>query len=254
MTDTRAALMAEARLNLSKLAQYPQPEPSSIDEAIELQDSMVAELRDNVVGWKIGCTSETAQKMLGADEPFFGALISGRVFDSGAHVTTSDTAIRVVETEVALKLSEPIVPRPSAYSTADVMTHVGSVHPAIEIVDRRLPGGLSDGLYWNIADCGVNDALVLGAPCAPSSIRDYAGVTARVFVDGEEAYLGTGANALGGADRVLTWFANRFSELGRTIPVGAIVSTGLITDVFTVDKDTAVRAEFDELGTVAVRL
>lgn len=194
----------------------PGAAPTTIDEALEIQDAMIACLGDRVAGWKIGCTSAAAQKMLGADGPFFGPIIASRCFDSGATVATAPSALRIVESEVALKLDRSLPPRDTDYDLTEVMSTVGSVHPAIELVNRRAPGGLAEGLTWNIADCGVNDAFVLGPGVTDIGAIDFPGIAASVAVNGQPKSSGTGCNALGGADRALTWLVNDFRKRGRT--------------------------------------
>jgi 2-keto-4-pentenoate hydratase len=250
--DERAAALARARIDNVRLAEYPGAAPATIDEALEIQDAMVAWLGDTVVGWKIGCTSDVAQKALGADGPFFGPIIATRCFDSGATVATAPTALRIVESEVALKLARPLGPRDAEYGIAEVLAAVGSVHPALELVNRRAPGGLAEGLTWNIADCGVNDAFILGPGVTDIAAIDFSGLTATVEVNGRLRSSGTGSNALGGADRALTWLVNDFRTRGRTLAAGAVVTTGLITEIFTASPGDRVEAVFEGLGTVSV--
>ena len=250
--DQRGAALAKARIDGTKLADYPGTAPATVDEALEVQDRMVAGLGDKVVGWKIGCTSDVAQAMLGADGPFFGPVIASRCFDSGATVVTGPSAMRIVESEVALRMARPLGPRDTNYSVAEVMAAVASVHPAIELVDRRAPGGLAEGLTWNIADCGVNDAFVLGPGVTDVAAIDFPRIAATVTVNGQQRSTGTGSNALGGADRALTWLANDFRKRGRTLEAGQVVTTGLITEIFTANPGDRVETVFAGLGTVSV--
>jgi 2-keto-4-pentenoate hydratase len=250
--DERGAALARARIDRVKLAEYPGAAPATIDEALEVQDAMVACLGDMVVGWKIGCTSAVAQKALGADGPFFGPIIATRCFDGGATVETAPSAMRIVESEVALKLARALGPRDEDYDVTEVMAAVGSVHPAIELVNRRAPGGLVEGLTWNIADCGVNDAFILGPGAADIAAIDFSGLVATVEVNGSPRSSGTGSSALGGADRALTWLVNEFRRRGRTLAAGQVVTTGLITEIFTADPGDRVESTFEGIGKVSV--
>ena len=64
MSNTAAHILAQARRNREKLAEYPCVEPSNLDEALALQDAAMAGLRDDIAGWKLGCTSAAAQAAL----------------------------------------------------------------------------------------------------------------------------------------------------------------------------------------------
>ena len=205
-------------------------------------------LGDEVVGWKIGCTSETAQKALGADGPFFGPLLKGRRYENGAIVKTGAAALRIVEAEIAVTLGRDFSPRDEEYSTEEVMEGISTVHPSLEIIDRRLPGGLDQGLFWNVADGGVNDAVVLGSGSGPMEADDYAQIAVSVAVNGNQRSTGVGSNALGGAHLAVLWLANEFRRRNRTLRSGQVVTTGLTTEIFTVAPGEHVRAEFTTLG------
>jgi len=119
-------------------------------------------------------------------------------------------------------------------------------------VNRRAPGGLVEGLTWNIADCGVNDAFILGPGAADIAAIDFSGLVATVEVNGSPRSSGTGSSALGGADRALTWLVNEFRRRGRTLAAGQVVTTGLITEIFTADPGDRVESTFEGIGKVSV--
>lgn len=246
--DPRATAIARARLNLGKLTGYPGTEPESVEEAIRLQDSIVELLDDEVIGWKIGCTSETARKALGADGPFFGPLLASRRYENGASVDTGAQALRIVESEVAVTVSRDFSPRDKEYSAGDVLEGIGTVHPSLEIIDRRLPGGLDQGLFWNIADGGVNDAVVLGHGMGQMKADDFARIEVSIAVNGVTRSTGAGSDALGGAHLALHWLVNEFRKRKRTLRAGETVTTGLTTGIFSVNPGDHVRAEFTPLG------
>ena len=63
-----------ARLSGEKLASYPGPAPASMAEAFAIQTAVRTTIGWTLAGWKIGCTSERAQKALHTDGPFPGPL------------------------------------------------------------------------------------------------------------------------------------------------------------------------------------
>lgn len=250
MIDPRAAAIADARRRNIKLAEYPGVAPLELDEAVAIQADVIKALGETVRGWKIGCTSEVAQKALGADGPFFGPILNSRCFDNGAIVSTGPNALRIIEAEVALTLAHDIHPRNNPYSLDEVLAAIGHVHAALEIVNRRLPGGLDQGLNWNIADCGVNDAIVLGDGMLPLDRDEFANVTVSVLVNGTKRTSGTGRTALGGAHHALHWLVNEFSQREMTLRAGDIISTGLITEIIMADIGDQITAEYAQLGSL----
>jgi 2-keto-4-pentenoate hydratase len=116
-----------------------------------------------------------------------------------------------------------------------------------------LPGGFADPLAWFIADGALNDALVLGAPVEPLVRTAYAGIPVTVMVNGKPTTEGSGAMALGGPELALAWLANHFSARGLTLAAGHVVSTGVVTGLFSANPGDVVQAEFGPLGQVTAR-
>ncbi len=76
--------LREARLSGEKLASYPGPTPSSMAEAFAIQSAVRTSIGWTHAGWKIGCTSEKAQKALHTDGPFPGPVYRERLFPAGS--------------------------------------------------------------------------------------------------------------------------------------------------------------------------
>ncbi|MEM1198897.1 MAG: fumarylacetoacetate hydrolase family protein [Pseudomonadota bacterium] len=252
--QTIAAAIVETRKALGKMEAYPGPAPEDLSQALAIQDEVVRQFGEPVAGWKIGCTSKTAQETLGTDGPFFGPLIGSRFYASRARVETAPTSLRVVEPEIALRLGRDIAPRSEPYSVDEVMAAVETVHPSLEVIDRRLPGGFADGVLWHVTDCGLSDALVLGAGTSGIAADALPGIAVEARVNGEVVSTGHGRNALDGPQLALQWIANTFSSLGRTLEAGQVVSTGLLTSIFTLNPGDEIEAEYEKLGTVSAKV
>lgn len=252
-TEMAQAIVA-ARKSLTKMDAYPGAEPADLAAALDIQNAIISEYGEPVPAWKIGCTSDEAQAALQTDGPFFGPVIAPRFYADGATVETCPASLRVIEPEIALRLKSDITPRDEPYSVAEVMAAVATVHPSLEVVDRRLPGGLADGVLWHIADCGLNDALVLGEGKAGIPIERLPEIKVEARLNGETVSSGVGANALGGAPNALQWIANTFSKLGRKLEAGQVVTTGLVTGIFAAQPGDEVEAIYEDLGSVSVKL
>ena len=243
---------AEARRSQQHLANLPEPTPPDVDRAFALQCAITRQLGWHQIGWKIGCTSARAQKALNADGPFPGTMFSNRVFRSGAHVPTIATNKRVVEPEVAFTMARGLPPRGQLYSVEEVLAAVASVHAAIEIVNPRTPNGFADPVPWFIVDGGLNDSIVLGEARKPLAPEAYAALKASIDWNTREMQGGTGANALGGGGKALTWLANHLNGHGLGLKEGDVITTGVITEFFSAGLGDSVEAEFEGLGKVTL--
>ncbi len=134
------------------------------------------------------------------------------------------------------------------------MEAVDTAHPSLEIIDRRLPGGFADGVLWHVADCGLNDALVLGPGSGGVPGTVLPGIAVEARVNGKTVGTGSGCNALNGPHLALQWIANTFSTLGRTLEAGQIITTGLLTEVFSVEPGDEVEAVYAGLGSVSAKI
>ncbi len=250
---TIAALCA-ARLSGEKLTSYPGTAPKNMGEAFAIQSAVRERIGWKLAGWKIGCTSERAQKALKTAGPFPGPVYTERLFPSGAHVATLPTNSRTTEPEIAFTMASDVPPRENPWTVAEVLAAVATVHPAIEIVNPRLPKGFNDVVEWYVADGGLSHALVLGPGIKPLAQDAYPKITNRVSINGQQKYAGLAANALGGPERALTWLANDLIRKGLHLRSGDVVTTGVITEVFDTNIGDRVEADYDLLGKVTVQL
>ena len=246
--------LRNARLSGEKLTSYPGPAPKDMDEAFAIQSAVRNSIGWKHTGWKIGCTSERAQKALHTDGPFPGPVYAERLFASGAHVQTLVTNSRTTEPEIAFTMALDLPKRDQEWTVVEALAAVATVHPSIEIVNPRLPKGFNDVVEWYVADGGLNHALVLGPGVKPLAQGEFAKIANRVSINGEQKYTGLGVNALGGPELALTWLANDLIKKGLFLRAGDVVTTGVITEVFDTKIGDFVEATYDALGTVAVQL
>ena len=96
----------QALLAREPVAPLTEREPGiTIADAYQIQLRMVQRRLDAgeiVVGKKIGVTSKVVMDMLGVNQPDFGHLLSGMVFNEGEPVDTAKMIAPRAEAEVAL--------------------------------------------------------------------------------------------------------------------------------------------------------
>jgi len=251
MSNELARALAEARTRGLKLADYPGPAPADSAAAFALQCEAARLTGWRQTGWKIGCTSQMAQKMLRTDSPFPGPVYAERTIADGGTVAFADQALRLVEPEIAFTMGHDLPPCGRERPVEEVIEATACVHLSLELVNRRLPGGLEDGNTWNIADGGCNDAFVLGPANPVLPAGRYAGLELTVTKNGEVASTGIGANALGGPDIALAWLANHLNAHGLMLKAGDVVTTGVVTGLIYVEAGDEIISTCAELGEVS---
>ena len=93
----------------------------------------------NVVGRKIGATSEAVQQQLGVDQPDFGYLFDDMDVSDHEPISMRTLLQPRVEAEVAFRLGRDVNPSDEADITIELVREAVEVAlPALEIVDSRI--------------------------------------------------------------------------------------------------------------------
>jgi 2-keto-4-pentenoate hydratase len=227
--------------------------PRTARDGMQIQDALVRELGVAVGGWKIGCTSEYARKLLRTKGPIAGRVLAPRIFASGASLPGSAYRMRGLEGEFAFVLGKDLKPRKRPYTRSEVRAAVAEVRPAVELVDSRFLDWLSVSTPCLIADMGCNAALVLGNPIKRWKTTDLTKAAVRMKVDGKVVGEGKGGDALGDPFLALAWLANQ-QRTRDGLKAGQVVTTGTCTGFHKAEPAAKVEADFGRLGKVSFTL
>lgn len=257
MTDraVRAAeLLLAARRDRRPLDSLPADlRPADLDEAYAIQRAFVAGRGVRPVGYKIGCTSELAQKALGIAEPIVGCALEPEVLQSPANFSAADFLQHFLEPEFAFRLARDLPPRDTPYGEPEVTEAVDLAYPAIEIVASGFGTAWSEvGAAQLIADNSAHALLVLGEGRDDWRGHDLAAQAVSLRIDDAPATEGVGANALGHPLRALTWLANDRARRAAGLKTGDIVTTGVVTGLTDLRAGQRAVADFGPLGRVEV--
>jgi 2-keto-4-pentenoate hydratase len=217
----------------------------NLDEARKVAQQFVALSGEAHIGFKLGFTSAAMRDQMGISEPNYGVLTADMAVE---RLDWSRLVHPRVEPEIALVTSKPIM------GSSDVTTSaIAAVHAAIEIVDTRYTE-YRFTLIDNTADNSSAAGFVLG-PASPVSILE-SGPLNVVFDDGEGeggTIRGSSDDALGGPLQALAWLADARAKVGLSIPAGAIILTGGLTQAPYLQLGASMEADFGQLGKLLVK-
>ncbi|MFM7760341.1 MAG: 2-oxopent-4-enoate hydratase [Burkholderiaceae bacterium] len=225
----------------------------SIDDAYQIQLRMIErrlQTGETVVGKKIGVTSKVVMDMLGVNQPDFGHLLSGMVFNEGEAVDTSKMIAPRAEAEVAFILGRDLTG--PGVTAADILRATDCVMPCFEIVDSRIKDWkikIQDTVADN-ASCGV---FTLGG--TRESPRDLDLALAGMVLDknGEIISTSCGAAVQGSPVNAVAWLANTLGRLGITLKAGDVILSGSQSPLVPVQAGDSLHCSVGGLGSTSVR-
>jgi 2-keto-4-pentenoate hydratase len=203
-----------------------------------------------VRGHKVGLSSRAMQQMLGVHEPDYGHLLDDMFVDEGSAVPVGRFLQPRAEIEVAFVLGRRL--EGPGVTVADVVRATDYVLPSIEIVDSRVTDWKVK-IEDTVADNASSGALVLGG--RPTLLHDVdpALIGATFRINGEIVETGCSGAVLGNPVIAVAWLANKVAQFGVVLEPGHVIMPGSCTRMVPVAAGDHVRADFDQLGHVAVR-
>ncbi|UUX49558.1 fumarylacetoacetate hydrolase family protein [Nisaea acidiphila] len=248
--------LAKARLGGGPTERLPDElMPVTEAEGYALQARLNAHLTQAgfgpVVGHKIGCTTPVMQDYMKIDHPCAGEIFATMEFHERADVQI-DLYHRIgIEVEIGALLSHELV-ADGPFDRDNVGGYVEAIMPAVELVDDRYADWRSLPMPMLVADNFFNSGAVLGAPVLNWEGIDLPGIAGSLYIDGEEAGTGTGADILGHPFEALAWLANLRQQQGCPLQAGEFVLLGSVVKTVHFDAPARCVADLGELGCVEV--
>ncbi len=226
--------------------------PTSRRDGYAIQAELEHLSSEKLFGWKIAATSEAGQKHINVAGPMAGRILKETLIADGGTAPMAGNEMRVAEPEFAFRMRIDLPPRPSAYSVADVLDAVDTLHPAIEIPDSRFAEFAKAGEAQIIADNACAHLFVLGnATTADWRALDLVEERPVITLRGQR-FVGHGKNVLGDPRVALAWLANELRELGIPLRAGQVVTTGTCHPPLPIQSGDRMGADFGALGKVSV--
>ena len=225
----------------------------TIEDAYQIQLRMIErrlQQGEKVVGKKIGVTSKVVMDMLGVNQPDFGHLLSGMVFNEGEAVDTSKMIAPRAEAEVAFILGRDLTG--PGVTAADVFRATDCVMPCFEIVDSRIKDWkikIQDTVADN-ASCGV---FTLGGTRKSPCDLDLALAGMVLDKNGEIISTSCGAAVQGSPVNAVAWLANTLGRLGITLKAGDVILSGSQSPLVPVKAGDSLHCSVGGLGSTSVR-
>ena len=243
-----AQLLLQARKPGKALTALPKSAlPVDKSQAYAAQAELVSLLSMHYgrpVGYKVGCTNDTARQMLALDSPFSGRCFEKELSASPATIDAGTLHMIGIEPEIAVRIGKDLAPSKN-WQRADVIDHIEAVMPSVEVVESRFSSWPLMGFLSAIADNGVHRHMVLGESVENWSADSIEKTAVTLMVDGTTVREGVASNVDGGPFGVVAWLANHLNAMGTTLAAGEIVTTGVMTDIYDSAPGEKIVAHYD---------
>ncbi len=225
----------------------------TVDDAYRIQRRMIqrrVDAGETIIGKKIGVTSKVVMDMLGVNQPDFGFLLSGMVFNEGEAVDTRKLIAPRAEAEVAFILGRDLAG--PGVTAADVIRATDCVMPCFEIVDSRIRDWkikIQDTVADN-ASCGV---FVLGGTRRSPRQLDLALAGMVLEKNGEIVSTSCGASVQGSPVNAVAWLANTLGRFDIALKAGDVILSGSQSPLVPVKAGDNFHCSVGGLGSTSVR-
>ena len=254
MIEDTSKIIIDSRHNNTLIPDLENNMPKNVEEAYLIQDEVVKSFNYNSIGWKVGCTTEMAQKFSGMTEPFSGIMFDETTFLSSNLDIRCIMKKPIIEPELCFEIAENITDIGELYNKENILKYIKSIFPVIEIVDARYEKGWDIKALETISDNGVHSILVKGEKISDWQSYDRLNSEINLYIDNKHICSGRGSNVLKDPLNSICWLANKLIDRGKFIKAGEIITTGNTLDkpIFA-EPNTLISANFEGLGNVKMK-
>ena len=222
----------------------------SIPEAYAVQD-LVADMRvrrgQQVVGFKVGCTSEAIRSQFGLNEPISGRLFSPHVLKEGAVVNWKNYVNCAIEPEMVLTIGVDL--RGAGLPDDQLIDAIQCVSAGIEIHNFRVwfTPPTSQEL---ICSGGIHAGLIVGETRVSPKQVSFEHELFSVRKNGELVTEAPASEIMGGPIHSLRWLVDFLTNRGSCLQAGSLVIPGSPVGLTCIDQDTELTVEIEGVGVV----
>ena len=226
----------------------PNIDSLSIAQAYEVQD-LVAEMRtqrgEEVVGYKVGCTSQAIRTQFGVSEPISGRLFQPHIHANNAEINWADYVNCAIEPEMVLTIGEDLVG--TNLSDDRLIGAIAYVSPGIELHNYRFwfePPSLQE----LICSGGIHAGLVIGDARISAQQLTFKSERFCVYQDKQLITEGPASEIMRGPIHSLRWLVESLTRRGLVLKKGSLVIPGSPVELVRIQRDCELRVDIEGVG------
>lgn len=243
-----AVLVDDAAMQASAIEQLTVKNDFSIDEAYEIQKLSIdkrLERGEELIGLKMGFTSEAKMVQMGVHDMIWGRLTSTMNVADGGSISMSKFIHPRAEPEVCFRLSKDI---DRELTIDECKEHVDGVAAAIEVIDSRYEN-FKFSLADVIADNCSSSALVIGE-WKPME-TELSDLRMTLEVDGVVEAEGSSNDILNDPWRSMQAATRLAAQYGQKMKAGMVLMAGAATNAVFLKTGQTISTTVESLGSVS---
>jgi 2-keto-4-pentenoate hydratase len=229
-------------------------QPGDIEQGYAIQLAAARMRSATPCGFKIGLTSEAAQRAAGTNAPIVGRLAFADILRAPACVPLHARHLRVVEAEIVFEMGKDLPVSRAPFSEEAVAKHVRGAFAGLEICDSRFLDSDDLSVAHVVADNSFADRIVIGDALDDWTRAKLADLEVILTRQGAPPTIGSSSRVLGNPLSALTWLANWLALRGEGLLQGQWIATGSCTGITRAAEKDRVVATFADEARVSVEL
>jgi 2-oxo-3-hexenedioate decarboxylase len=250
-----AAVSLDAEFSRHTIPKFTIKHPGlTLDDGYEIQEirrKLVEQRGHHMVGGKMGLTSKEKMKQVGVDKPSYGILFDYMGLAPDAPLRLDDLIQPRIEPEITFVMKKDLTG--PGVTSADVMDAADYVTASLEIIDSRFEN-FQFLMPDVVADNTSSARYKLGELKVSPLKLDLTSLGVVVSKNGEDGIFASSGAVLGHPARAIAEYVNLVHRFGHRLKAGEFVLSGAITAAIPVVKGDIIKAEFQNLGSVEVRV
>jgi 2-keto-4-pentenoate hydratase len=220
--------------------------PPTVNQAYAIQDAFVR-LHGPIGGWKVAPAQDE-------NDPLCSPIPEAFIFESPATLPAVRLPAPEVEVELAIRFAHALPGRSEPYDASQVTEAIGSVHPAIEVLSSRFEDRNAVSPLTSVADIQNHGAMVVGSGRDDWRPLEFSGIAMTLSVDRQPVAGTDGGASTAAVLDALAWLANHAVRRDGGLKAGQFVITGSRVGPVPVAPGSAVEADVDGIGRLALTI
>ena len=245
-----------ARLDATRLREFPDALPPTLDAAYAIQAAAISRWPHAIAGWKVAMLAPGWKEKLGEER------LVGPVFRDAVRVASDGTVVEfpvfdggfaAVEAEFIFRLGKDAPGTKTRWTAEEAAGLVESLHVGVETAGSPLSSINDLGPLAIVSDFGNNSGVIVGARVPNWKARPLQSIPAETFIEGVSVGRGSAASVPGDPLAALAFALARCARLGSPLKAGDFISTGATTGVHQIREGQSARLSFGEFGDIHCR-